>query len=61
MSFSSDEFPFKVSDLGEIEHELPGDLARLASTNDHLKGIGTRSTDGDGPCVVYFDDVYVLR
>ena len=24
------------------------------------KGIGTRSTNGDGPCVVYFDDVYVL-
>ncbi len=23
-------------------------------------GIGTRSTNGDGPCTVYFDDVYVL-
>ena len=26
-----------------------------------FKGIGTRSTNGDGPCEVFFDDVYVLR
>ncbi len=23
--------------------------------------ISTRSKNGDGPCVVYFDDIYVLR
>lgn len=58
MIFSRDEFSYEVSDLGEIEHELPDDLS---PTDEHLKGIGTRSTNGDGPCVVYFDDVYILR
>lgn len=33
----------------------------VSPTDDHFKGIGTRSENGDGPCVVFFDDVYVLR
>ena len=58
MSFSREEVIYKVSGLGEIKHEFPEDLS---PTDSHFKGIGTRSTKGDGPCVVYFDDVYVLR
>jgi hypothetical protein len=58
MIFSDEEFTYNVSGLGEIEHELPEDLS---PTDIFFKGIGTRSTNGDGPCVVYFDDVYVLR
>jgi|GEM_PF-4293345 len=33
----------------------------IAPTDNHFKGIGTRSTNGDGPCTVYFDQVWVLR
>ncbi len=58
MSFSREEVTYKVSGLGEIEHEFPEDLS---PTDHYSKGIGTSSANGDGPCVVYFDDVYVLR
>jgi hypothetical protein len=30
------------------------------SVNAPFMGIGTRSTNGDGPCTAYFDDVYVI-
>jgi hypothetical protein len=33
----------------------------IGPTDNYFKGIGTRSKNGDGPCVVYFDDVYVLK
>ena len=60
MTFSAQKVTYEVSGLGKIEHELPEDLS---PTDDYynFKGIGTRSTNGDGPCVVYFDDVYILR
>jgi hypothetical protein len=58
MTFSREEVTYKVSGLGEIEHEFPEDLS---PTDFHFKGIGTYSPNGNGPCVVYFDDVYVLR
>jgi hypothetical protein len=58
MTFSDEEVEYKVSGLGEIEHELPEDLS---PTDIHFKGIGTRSPLGNGPCVVYFDDVYIYR
>lgn len=59
MTFSDNKVTYEVDDLGEIEHKLPEDLSPL--TENYFKGIGTRSTNGDGPCVVYFDDVYILR
>lgn len=31
------------------------------ATDDHFKGIGTRSNTSDGSCTVYFDNVYVYR
>lgn len=31
----------------------------LLPSPDPIFGIGTRSTNGDGPCTVFFDDVYV--
>ena len=49
---------YEVDGLGKITFKLP---ESLAPTDDHLKFIGTRSENGDGPCVVYFDDVYILR
>lgn len=59
MTFSENKAIYEVDDLGEIEHKLPENLSPL--TYNYFMGIGTRSTNGDGPCVVYFDDVYVLR
>ena len=59
MTFSKNKVTYEVDDLGEIEHKLPEDLSPL--TYNYFMGIGTRSTNGNGPCVVYFDDVYVLR
>jgi len=59
MTFSRDEFEYKVSGLGEIEYELPENLS--PTTDQHFKGIGTRSESGVGSCVVYFDDVYIRR
>ena len=47
---------FLVRDTGIITCEL---YESMAPTDDHFKGIGTRSQNGEGPCVVYFDDVYV--
>lgn len=58
MTFSNDKVTYEVDDLGEIEHKLPEDLS---PTDNYFKCIGTRSSNGDGPCVVYFDDVYILR
>lgn len=61
MTFSENKVTYEVDDLGEIEHKLPEDLSPLTLGDNYFKGIGTRSTNGDGPCVVYFDDVYILR
>jgi len=63
MTFSDNKVTYEVDDLGEIEYKLPEDLDQLtgADYNYYFKGIGTRSTNGDGPCVVYFDDVYILQ
>jgi hypothetical protein len=35
--------------------------APLSPTADHFRAIGTRSNTGEGPCEVYFDNVYVFR
>jgi hypothetical protein len=63
MTFSHNKVTYEVDDLGEIEYKLPEDFDPLTEGDDvyYFKGIGTRSTNGDGPCVVYFDDVYILK
>jgi len=61
MTFSGNKVTYEVDDLGEIEHKLPEDLSPTTDEIYKFKGIGTRSTNGEGPCVVYFDDVYILR
>jgi hypothetical protein len=57
MVFSQKKLVYKASGLGKIIVKLP---EALLPTDFRSKGIGTKSTNGDGPCVVYFDDVYVL-
>lgn len=49
---------YYVKGLGMNTTEI---FQTIESTGNHFKGIGTRSANGDGPCVVYFDDVRVLR
>jgi hypothetical protein len=58
MLFSNDKITYEVDGLGKItyKHENP-----IAPTDSNFKAMGTRSTNGDGPCTVFFDNVYVLR
>ena len=49
---------YRAGGLGVITFQYP----EITSPSDEfLNAIGTRSPNGDGPCVVKFDDVYVLR
>ena len=58
MVFSPRKVTYAVGGLGKFTYKIPGKISR---TDNYLRGIGTYSWNGDGPCVVYFDDVYVLR
>lgn len=51
-------FIAKSDGQGEIVYEHDGNINLSEYT---FKGIGTRSSNGDGPCTIYFDDVYVYR
>lgn len=59
MTFSGQKVTYEVDGLGETEYKLPESVSPTA-VDFNFKGIGTRSARG-GPCVVYFDNVYVLR
>ena len=61
--FTPEEVEFKTDDVtgetdsyGESSFKYP---ERVSPNEDSFKGIGTRSSAGDGPCTIYFDDVYV--
>jgi hypothetical protein len=54
--FKPDEIIGKTDRYGETVFEYP---ERVSQSEDSFKGIGTRSSAGDGPCTIYFDDVYV--
>jgi hypothetical protein len=56
--FSSEEVTYEVEGLGKITYKYP---TAVVSPDDFFRGLGTRSALGQGPCTVYFDDVYVLR
>ena len=58
MAFSSDKITYEVEGRGKIsyKHAKPID-----PTTNTFRAIGTRSTNGDGPCTVYIDNVYVFR
>jgi len=52
---------FKVNvpaDLGKVNFTYVEAIGKL---EEPFRGIGTRSSDDPGTCVVYFDDVYVYR
>jgi hypothetical protein len=56
--FTPEKVVGKTDSYGEIVFRYPN---RLPSHEDSFKGIGTRTNAGDGPCYIYFDDVYVYR
>jgi len=58
MLFLGDKILYEVIGLGKITYNYESEISPPANS---FKGVGTRSTNGDGPCTVYFDDVYVYR
>ena len=58
LEFSSKKITYEVDGLGKIAYKY---ATPLDPTTNTFRAIGTRSTNGDGPCTVYFDDVYVYR
>jgi hypothetical protein len=56
--FLNDKILYEVVGLGKITYIYE---SQISPPSNSFKGIGTRSTNGDGPCTVYFDDVYVYR
>lgn len=58
MIFSNDGITYEIAGLGKIAYRYTTAVDPATST---WRAIGTRSNNGDGPCTVYVDDVYVLR
>jgi len=58
MVFSNDRITYEVDGRGKIVYKS---ATAIPPTGGDFKAIGTRSTNGDGPCTVYFDNVYILR
>jgi len=58
MIFSRKVMTYKVAGLGTIIFKLP---QKLDPSDLFNRAISTRSNNGEGPCVVYFDDVYILK
>lgn len=59
--FNPNSIKFKVKEpdnLGQVMYEFTENIDEL---EDPFLGIGTRTETEDATCVVYFDDVYVLR
>jgi hypothetical protein len=56
MLFTNDTTVFEVEGLGKftVRHQ-----ETLPSSQSYFRAIGTRSTLGQGPCTVYYDDVYI--
>ena len=56
MLFSNDKTKFEIEGLGKftVRHREP-----VPSSSSNFRAIGTRSTLGQGPCTVYYDDVYI--
>ena len=58
MVFSNDKITYEVDGLGKIAYKY---ATTVSPADDNFRAIGTRSSNGEGPCTVYFDNVYVLR
>ncbi len=58
--FSNMNARYLVDGQGELEYTFPSNLDPLDEGQEFC-GLGTRSNSGVGECIVYFDDVYILR
>lgn len=58
MLFEKDKIIYEVDGLGKMEYKYP---TPVNDPDSDFKGLGTRSSNGDGPCTVYIDNVYVFR
>jgi hypothetical protein len=58
MLYEEGKITYEVLDHGKIV--FVNDSSESPPT-DFFRAIGTRSSNGDGPCTVYFDDVYILK
>ena len=58
VSFKADDVTGTTESYGEMVFNYPDPVQ---SSENAFRAIGTRSSAGDGPCTVYFDDVYVYR
>ncbi len=58
VEFLDNDFNYEVDGLGKITYS---NITPLDSRNNTWRALGSRSTNGDGPCTIWFDDVYVLR
>jgi hypothetical protein len=56
--FHDDCISYAVEGLGDVTYTY---ASAIDPATDIWRAIGTRSSNGDGPCTVYFDDVYVYR
>jgi hypothetical protein len=56
--FTLPTWQFKADGYGTVYSKPEGSTLMYKSAP--FFGIGTRSSNGDGPCTVYFDDVYVI-
>ena len=62
--FNPNSIKFKVKEpynLGEVTYEFTEKIEKIDEIEDLFLAIGTRTATEDATCVVYFDDVYVLR
>ena len=58
MMFYDDKIEYEVDGLGKITYRYEN---KIAPSDNYFRSFGTRSTNGDGPCTIYFDNVYVYR
>ncbi len=56
--FGSDNITYEVDGLGQITYKYP---AATTPSGNNTRNISTSSKNGEGPCTVYVDNVYVLR
>lgn len=56
---NNNEISYEVNDQGKITKKL--ETVFTPNADFAFLGVGTKSTNGDGPCVAYVDDIYVLE
>ena len=58
MMFENDQINYEVAGLGKMTYRYS---TPINPADIFFRAVGTKSDNGDGPCTVYFDDIYVFR